>query len=200
MNNVKKYVSALMIGLIVGVLTLIGQSFLPINLNFLANSGSMWLIPAFLFSYYLRDNKLNSVLITIICLIGCVYGYYIFEAIINHHSFNITEGAMIWSVVALLAGGIFGIGAYFANKENSKLKYCAMNLLPAVFTAEGIDNILHISDYSHMIPAVIMKIIIGVILYLIINRKNVFHVRNLLSFGIITTLGVVAYAVLSLGI
>lgn len=200
MKIVKKYVPIVIVGFVVGILTLVGQKFLPINLNFLANSGAVWLIPAFLFSFFIKDNKLNSVFITIFCLLGCVYGYYISEAILNHHTFSITEGALIWSAVAFLAGSVFGIGAYFANEENSKLKCFGMNLLPAVFTAEGIDNLLHISDYSHMIPAVIMKIVIGIGLYIVINRKDVVRAKNLLSFGIITMLGVAAYAVLSLGI
>ena len=193
MSIMKKYSSAIIIGLIVGVLTLLGQACLPVNLNFLANSGAVWLIPAFLFSFFIKENKLNSMLTTIICLLGCVYGYYIFEAIHNHHPFCMTEGALMWSIIALLAGSIFGIGAYFANQEDSKLKYCGMNLLPAVFTAEGIDNLLHISGYLHMIPAVIMKIIIGMILYLVIIRKNAAKTYNLLSYGIITILGIVAY-------
>lgn len=193
MNIMKKYISSLIIGLIVGVFTLAGQACLPINLNFLANSGAVWLIPAFLLSFFIKNNKLNSVLITIICLLGCVYGYYISEAICNHHSFHIAGGALMWSATAILAGSIFGMGAYFANQENSRLKYCGMNLLPAVFTAEGIYHLLHISDYLHMIPAVMMKIIIGIALYFVINRKNAIKTANLLSFGIMTILGVIAY-------
>lgn len=72
-----------------------------------------------------------------------------------------------------------------------------MNLLPAVFTAEGLDNVIHIKDYSHMIPAVIMKIIIGVILYLVVNRKDVVKLKNMISYVVITAFGVVGFAVLT---
>lgn len=72
-----------------------------------------------------------------------------------------------------------------------------MNLLPAVFTAEGLDNVIHIEDYSHMVPAVIMKIIIGVILYLVVNRKDAIRIKNLVSYVVITALGVAGFAVLS---
>ena len=47
-----------------------------------------------------------------------------------------------------------------------------------------------------MVPAVIMKIIIGVVLYLIINRKDVIRIKNLLSYAAITVLGVAAFAIL----
>lgn len=86
---------------------------------------------------------------------------------------------------------------FFANQENSKIKYFGMNLLPAVFTAEGLDNVIHIKDYSHMIPAVIMKIIIGVILYLVVNRKDVVKLKNMISYVVITAFGVVGFAVLT---
>lgn len=193
----KKYVFAIILGLVVGVLTLVGQKYLPINLNFLANSGAVWLIPAFLLSYFEKGNRLQAVAATIVCLLGCVYGYYIFEAVLNHHAFTLTRGTLLWSGVAFIAGAVFGLGAFFANQENSRLKYVGMNLLPAVFTAEGLENVIHIKDYSHMVPAVIMKIIIGVILYLVINRKDVIRFKNMMSYAVITALGVVAFTVLS---
>ena len=197
MESTKKYILALMLGLGVGVLTLTGQKYLPMNLNFLANSGAVWLIPAFLLSYFGKENRLQAVVTTIVCLLGCVYGYYIFEAVLNHHTFTFAGGALLWSVIAFIAGAVFGLGAYLANQESSKLRYFGMNLLPAVFTAEGLDNVIHIEDYSHMVPAVIMKIIIGVILYLVVNRKDAIRIKNLVSYVVITALGVVGFAVLS---
>lgn len=200
MKSMKKYILAIILGLVVGVLTLVGQKYLPMNLNFLANSGAVWLIPAFLLSYFEKGNRLQAIATSIVCLLGCVYGYYIFEAVLNHHVFTLARGTLLWSGVALIAGAVFGSGAFFANQENSKLKYFGMNLLPAVFTAEGLDNVIHIKDYSHMVPAVIMKIIIGVILYLVINRKDVIRRKNIISYVVITALGVVAFAVLFGGI
>lgn len=50
--KIQKYLLPIIIGFLFGIFTLVGQKYLPINLNFLANSASMWLIPAFLISYY----------------------------------------------------------------------------------------------------------------------------------------------------
>lgn len=200
MKSMKKYIMAIILGLMVGVLTLIGQKYLPMNLNFLANSGAVWLIPAFLLSYFEKGNRLQSIANTIVCLLGCVYGYYIFEAILNHHTFTLSGGTLLWTVVAFIVGAVFGLGAFFANQKNSKLKYFGMNLLPAVFTAEGLDNVIHIKDYSHMIPAVIMKIVIGVILYLVVNRKDVVKLKNMISYVVITIFGIVGFTVLAGGI
>lgn len=196
MKHTKNYILAIVLGLAVGVLTLVGQKYLPMNLNFLANSGAVWLIPAFLLSYFEKGNRIQSIAVTIVCLLGCVYGYYSFEAILNHHAFTLTRGTLLWSGAALVAGTVFGIGAFFANQENSRLKYFGMNLLPAVFTAEGLDHVIHIQDYSHMIPAVIMKISIGVILYLVINGKDVIRLKNLISYVVTTALGLIAFVIL----
>lgn len=196
MKSTKKYILAIILGVVVGILTLVGQKYLPMNMNFLANSGAVWLIPAFLLSYFEKENRMQAIATTIVCLLGCVYGYYIFEAVLNQHAFTLSRGTLLWSGVALIAGVVFGLGAFFANQENSKLKYFGMNLLPAVFTAEGLDNVIHIKDYSHMVPAVIMKIIIGIILYLVINRKDAVRLKNMISYAVITALGVAAFTVL----
>lgn len=63
--------------------------------------------------------------------------------VLNHHTFMLAGGTLLWSVVAFIAGAVFGLGAFFANQENSKIKYFGMNLLPAVFTAEGLDHVIH---------------------------------------------------------
>ncbi|MCI8441378.1 MAG: hypothetical protein HFG27_02450 [Provencibacterium sp.] len=183
-------------GIIVGVITLIGQRYLPINLNFLANSGAVWLVPAFLLSFFFREDAKISITTAIICLLGCVSGYYVSEAIFNQHPLTFSKGILIWSIIALAAGAVFGIGANWANTKSNPLKYCGMNLLPAVFVAEGVDEILHISDYSHMIPAVVLKIAIGIALYIIINRRLSLKGISLACFIGFSVLGVVVYMVL----
>ena len=196
MNTSRKYMIGITLGIIVGVLTVIGQKYLPIEFNFLANSGAIWLIPAFLTSYYENSNKSHSIGVCILCLLCCVYGYYGFEAVINQHSFAIGAYTIIWTACAFIGGIIFGLGAYFANNSSNFLKYCGLNLLPAVLLAEGINKIIHINEYMHMIPAVIMVTVIGVLMYSIINRKHAFEKWNLLSLLLVTLLGSLGYEVL----
>lgn len=196
-KSTKIYIGAVIFGSVVGMMTLVGQKFLPMNLNFLANSGAVWLIPAFLWSYFAKGNKRRAVAAAVVCLLGCVYGYYIFEAVSNRHAFTLYSEILLWSAVALIAGTVFGLGAWLANREDSRLKYFGMNLLPAVFTAEGLDQVIHIEGYTHMIPAVILKIVIGVILYLTINGKDAAKTRNVVSYALLTVLGIAGFAVLS---
>lgn len=196
MKRTKNYIIAVILGIAVGCLTLVGQKYLPINLNFLANSGAVWLIPAFCISYFSKSNKLDSIILCIVCLLFCVSGYYIFEAIINHHGLTMNKWEIVWTVMAFAAGFVFGFGAYFANNSENLLKYCGMNLLPAVFFSEGVNKFIHISDYSHMVPAVIMVSMIGLILYIVINCKDSIKKNNLISFTILSVFGLAGFEVL----
>ena len=57
MKTSRNYTVAIILGIFVGGLTLIGQKYLPINFNFLANSGAVWLVPAFFVSYLLKPSR-----------------------------------------------------------------------------------------------------------------------------------------------
>lgn len=193
----KKYITSVIPGLAVGILTVAGQKFLPMNFNFLANSGAVWLVPAFLLSYLAKEKKGPSILLCMETLFFCVIGYYSFEAVLNQHSFSIGSWMMVWIAMSVIAGAIFGLGAYLAHASSGFLKYIGMNLLPAVFFSEGVWKLLHITDYKHMVPAVMIVTCIGLILYLAINRKEWYKLKNLMSFLVLSALGISGYSILS---
>ncbi|WP_258000490.1 DUF6518 family protein [Bacillus sp. Marseille-P3661] len=47
MNFLHRLLLSVIIGILVGILTVLGQGILPGSWNSLANSGTVWLIPAF---------------------------------------------------------------------------------------------------------------------------------------------------------
>lgn len=196
MIKFKNYAATVILGCFIGAATILGQKFLPINFNFLANSGAVWLIPAFFASYYSKSSMGHSIALCIVCLLFCVIGYYLSESIMNSHRFSFTRWQVIWMVMSFLAGSVFGLGAYFANHSAGILQYCGKNLLPAVFFSEGASKLIHLSDYSHMIPAVIMITCIGLILYFSINRKDCIQRNNLLSFAALSVFGLIGYELL----
>ena len=198
MKKAKNYVFAILLGIFTGCLTLIGQKYLPNNLNFLSNSGAVWLVPAFLVSYLSKTSKNCSIALCVIFLFFCVNSYYVFETIINNHGFTFSKWQVVWNLIAVIAGSIFGLGAYFANTENGIVKYFGMNLLPAVFFSEGLQQIINIGEYIHMIPASIMITCIGLIMYFAINRKDCFKKYNMLSFAILSIIGLVGYLLLNI--
>jgi hypothetical protein len=186
---------SLLIGFTVGILTNIGQKYLPGDLNSIANSGSVWLIPAFFVSAWVDDFK-KSIICGIEMLIVCVASYYGFEAVLNNHSFEFGGYYFyLWLGCAFIFGTVFGIGAYFYS-QNKKHYQWGASLLPAVFLAEGLCEVIHLQDYKHMIPAVIGRFIIGIALYFIIYRKDFLQKNALLTFFVLTALGVGGFEIL----
>ncbi len=196
MINIKQFIISIFVGFGVGIITVIGQKYLPIQFNFLANSGAIWLIPAYLLSCYFNTNFISSIFVSILCLIACVFGYYSFEPILNNHAFVINIHVIIWLICALIGGFIFGLGAYYSHSKNPIFSQLSKNLLPAVFFSEGVNKLIHLKDYNHMIPSVIMVTVIGVLLYFVIHRKNAFEKNSILTFAILASLGTLFYEIL----
>lgn len=72
------------------------------------------------------------------------------------------------------------------------------SILPSVFLAEGLNELLHLPDYMHMIPAIIGRIIIGLSLYFFIYKGNCFRRKTLFSFCAFSILGLAGYEILFL--
>jgi len=194
-HNILKDIYAIVLGLFTGMLTVIGQKYLPGSLNSLANSGAIWLIPAFFIATSAKKKSL-AVLLCTETLIVCVISYYWFESIVNNHPFVFVGFYFyLWLICAIVAGIIFGIGAFFRRIENNYY-YWGASLLPAVFLSEGLNELIHLPGYMHMIPAVIGRILIGFALYFIIYKHLFYRQKPLISFFILSVLGLVGYELL----
>lgn len=194
-NNILRGISGILLGLFVGLLTVLGQKYLPGSLNSLANSGAIWLVPAF-FVASTAKTKGFAMFLCIETLIACVISYYWIESIVNHHSFAFSGYYFyLWLICAIIAGIIFGIGALFYRQKKSHY-YWGASLLPAVFFSEGLIELVHLNDYMHMIPAVIGRIIIGFALYFIIYKNVFYKWRPLVSFYVLSALGMAGYELL----
>jgi asparagine N-glycosylation enzyme membrane subunit Stt3 len=196
-RTAKQYLLALCLGIAVGCLTLFGQKYLPVNLNFLANSVCCWLVPPFLFVYSTKPDKIHAAGICIASLFTCVLAYYLFEAWYNQHSFSLRFSIYLWLFYSVVGGAVFGLGAYFANGPDGWLKYVGLNLLPAVFLSDGISKLIHLQEYySHMIPAVILILLIGAGLYFVINKKASTKKENIGFLAFLTALGIAGFEIL----
>lgn len=194
-KGITRWVYALLLGFFVGILTLVGQKYLPGSMNSLANSGAIWLIPAFFIAVSART-KLSAISLCIETLIVCVFSYYWMESILNQHSFDWGDHYFyLWLICSVIAGAIFGLGAFFYGQK-SKLYYWGASLLPAVFFAEGLNELIHLPDYIQMFPAVLGKVIIGLVLYFVIYKKTLFGKNPLLSFCVLSALGLFGYELL----
>lgn len=200
MNSNRKTIAvqgicALFIGLGTGALTVIGQKYLPGSFNSLANSGAVWLVPAF-FVALAAKTKASAIFLCMETLIVCVLSYYWMEALMNQHSFlPLGYYFYVWLACAFVFGVIFGAGAFLRSQRSSSHPWGA-SLLPAVFLSEGLSELLHLSDYMHMIPAVIGRILIGIILYFIIYKGAFGDRKPLISFCTLSALGLAGFEVL----
>lgn len=190
------YALAAVIGILTGIITLIGQKYLPVNMNFLANSASMWSVPAFLVPYCLRSGKRQSSLQSTAVLVVCVLSYHTFEALLNHHAYSVNRHQLLWLCCALIGGMVIGLCVNLAQTKNDIIGDLCRNILPAIFAAEASSKLFHISDYRHMIAGVCLQLCIGLALYALINRKNVLKKENVLSFIALLILGSVAFELL----
>lgn len=73
----------IVVGIIVGILTKLGQGILPGNWHSLANLGSVWLVPSF-FVASLSYSKRTAMLSGILALLGMVLGYYGYAIVIKN--------------------------------------------------------------------------------------------------------------------
>ncbi len=196
MRIFRNYFISIVTGILVGILTAIGQKYLPMNLNFLANSGAMWLIPGALIPYLENRHMKHAIAVSITCLFGCLIGYYVYEAFMNEHALYFTNDMILWSGCAVVGGVICGIAAYISQNNTGFLKYLTRNLLSAFFLSEGLTKVFHISEYQHMIPSIFIEISIGIILYVVINRKESFQSKSIFSILLLSALGFIFYEII----
>lgn len=142
------------------------------------------------------EKKFTAIILCAETLIVCVISYYWVESIVNQHSFVFGGFYFyLWLICAVIAGVIFGFGAYFYRQKSTYYNWGA-SLLPAVFLAEGLSQIIHLSYYMHMIPAVIGRILLGFILYFIIYKNAFYQRKSVITFCLYTILGVIGYELL----
>lgn len=189
-GNLALHLSA---GVLLGVLTLFGQQYLPDFLSgSLANSGAVWLIPGYLLAYCRAQKLWQAVTGCILSLFGAVLGYYGLQMAVSQ-SVYWNRMMLVWLACALVGGTIFGIGAWLAQTKENWWKFFGKNLLPAVFLAEGVQKLLHFSSYAHMLPSIAVILCVGFGLYFLLHGKECFGVRNLISAAGLILLGVAGY-------
>lgn len=183
---------SLTIGITVGILTVIGQAYLPGNLNSLANLGPVWLLPAFFVSA-IGDRVYKSMVAGWLCLTGMVGGYYWFESVWNQHAFIIGRWMHIWLGIAVLAGAIFGTAGYFWRHREHRWHCLGSALFASVFLADGINMLIHYGSYSHMIPVPVTEIAVGALLVFILERNKRDRIRGYIAIIPVVAVGLIGY-------
>ncbi|MBA3824177.1 MAG: hypothetical protein H0X24_09825 [Ktedonobacterales bacterium] len=180
------------IGVVVGGLTLLGQGILPGSFSQIANSGAVWVVPAFFLASLTTSNTL-AINAGIATLFGEVLGYYGFASfkygLPDSYSF-----VALWLIIGLVFGPVFAIAGHWWRGEDAGHRNIAVALLGAVFIAEGI-YLIAIVQYP---IEGIGGIVIGLLIPLVMSRSNTERLYALLAILPAILLGVVGYLVISL--
>ena len=182
------------IGTIVGVTTVLGQRVLSANWNWIADSGTVWLIPAF-FVASLASTKVKAAVLCTITLLSTVLGYYGYSMLIQNVSHSMFY-ILVWVMTAIVGGIIFGIASFLWSIDRTWKHRFGSALIGGVFITEGLFILLHWQDYSHMLSSGIFKIIIGFLLVIVLERSNKERIPSLLAMLPIILLGGVGYEIL----
>ncbi|HDX9656922.1 TPA: hypothetical protein ROY05_006086 [Bacillus toyonensis] len=192
----RSFLIPIIVGIIVGILTKLGQGILPGNWNSLANLGSVWLVPSF-FVASLSYSKRTAMLSGILALLGMVLGYYGYAIIIKNVAHSIYF-IYVWIVCACIGGTIFGIAGFLWKDTTNPLHKFGSALISGVFVTDGLHILLNFEDYSHMLPVGYTEVIVGIILILVLERSNANRISSFLVVIPIIILGLIGYKLLSL--
>ncbi|MGG2933166.1 DUF6518 family protein [Bacillus pacificus] len=193
---VRIFILPIIVGILVGILTKLGQGILPGHWNSLANLGSVWLVPSFFlasFSY----SKRTAILSGILALLGMVLGYYGYAIIFKNVSHSIYF-ISVWITCAFIGGTIFGIAGFLWKDTTNPLHKLGSALIGGVFVTDGLHILLNFEDYNHMLPVGYTEVIVGIILILVLERSNANRISSFLMMIPITILGLIGYKLLSL--
>ena len=157
-------------------------------LNSLANSGSIWVVPAFYIAKSYKQ-KWKSIISSMIYLLICVITYYGYYSI----GFTIGFHQAIWLCCAVIFGFIFGLGGNISQYGKGTIKYLCKVMLPATFLSESLMLISHFQQYSHMLDVIFMWFFIGISLYFINCKKEWYSKHYLLALLIMLSLGFLGY-------
>jgi hypothetical protein len=129
------------VGLAVGVLTLVGQGVVPGDWNHLVNSGAVWLLFAFFAGSLVRSPGWAACA-GLETLAGTLVGYYLARFVA--YDMSPARGTLLfWVVLALVGGPIFGLaGSWWCDRHRLK-QAAGAALLGGVFLAEGADILIN---------------------------------------------------------
>jgi hypothetical protein len=176
-------------GLAIGALTVFGQSILPGSWNHFANSGAIWLLPAFLIGSIMPSYRWASPA-GVVTLFGALTGYTLTAGALGY-PYTLSAFAF-WGVIGVIGGPIFGAAGYAWRSQDIRQRVIGLGLLGGVFVAEGWFMMQYIQD----LLAGWLFIGVGLLLALLLARSFKERLYTLLVMLPITATGIGVYALL----
>jgi len=131
--------TAVACGILLGVVDLLLQRSLPYPWANLANSSAIWALGAFGIGWWLRADWWRSALAGIVLLVVAVEAYYLAAVVLMNDDAQILTSltAMIWLLLGVLAGALFGAAGALSRDARPWLRVVAVAMPGAVLLAEA---------------------------------------------------------------
>ena len=180
-------------GLMVGILTAVAQGPLHGEWNALANSGAVWLLPAFFVGSFMPNDRWAA-WAGIGMLVGAVVGYYASVPLIVADASWSSRSVAIWAGAAIVAGSVYGVAGRWWRSRGTRARVLALGLLGGAFLAEGVSRLVQIHDR----PAGWAMVAAGCLLPLVLGRSNTERLLGILVTVPVALLTIGAYGVSNL--
>lgn len=136
--------AALAAGLGVGVATSYLQGELSSSTNFLANSGAVWTVIAFLLAVWAAVRPGAGAAAGLLALLGEVLGYYAIASPLREIATSSAEREL-WISAALVIGPAVGCAAHYARRGEPAQRVAAVALVCGVVAGEGVYALVRLS-------------------------------------------------------
>lgn len=126
---------AVVVGMVIGALTLVGQRFMPGQWNTLVNSGAIWLVPVFFVGSRMRSLPWAAAA-GVATLLATLAGYYVPSTLAGtpHSAYFVA----LWVGVALIAGPLFGVAGCAWRSDRRMHRVLGVAMLGGVIATEGL--------------------------------------------------------------
>ncbi|HEV7935066.1 MAG TPA: DUF6518 family protein [Actinomadura sp.] len=160
-------VLAVLGGLALGCATNVLQGLLPDVLQAFSNSGSVWVVGAFIAGAVVGVPGWRACAAGTATQAGAVVGYYAYAEFVRDGMGDLTW-PVFWLVLALVAGPIFGTAGAWWRTGEGRRRVAGPAVLGAVF---GMDA-LHYLIVLHYDSDAMIYAVIGVLIPLLLGRSN----------------------------
>ncbi|MGN6606118.1 MAG: DUF6518 family protein [Jatrophihabitans sp.] len=132
-------------GLAIGVATSWLQGVLPAATNFLANSGAVWAVAAFLLSVMNAPTPVRGAVAGLLSLLGEVLGYYAIASPLRGIATTSSERGL-WISAAVVIGPLVGACAHYARHGAGASRAAAPAAVCGIVIGEGMYAVLELAN------------------------------------------------------
>lgn len=196
------------LGIALGVVDLLLQRGLPYPWANLANSSAVWALAAFGVGRWLDARPWESAIAGIGLLLIAVQAYYLAAVVLmNDDARSLwSSTTMVWSVLGVLAGALFGAAGGLSHDRRPWLRAIALAMPGAVLLAEAAtlvgrsDEPGRGPDYrTDSLQTAAIEVSLGIVLILVVAKTHRARLESLAAATVLAAVGFVGFVAAGFG-